>query len=110
MSEYQERNIEALDGYGGLYSKHVSAMTTEGLSSKSCIAAELAYRDQKIQELEKQLAEKEVLKDIVYDEKLMVVDVVLEMREALQTIYSHYGEDERISGICDPLIKATQIY
>ncbi len=86
-------------------------VTMEGNDlSKKKILRLLNSKTQKIQEIEKQLAEKEVLKDIVYDEKLMVVDVVLEMREALQTIYSHYGEDERISGICDPLIKATQIY
>ena len=33
------------------YSAHVSAMTTEGLHSKSNIAAELAFRDQEIARL-----------------------------------------------------------
>lgn len=42
---------EALDNFDGLYSKHVSAMTSESLHSKSSIAAELAYRDMLINEL-----------------------------------------------------------
>lgn len=48
---YAERDIEALDNFGGLYSNHVSAMTSESLHSKSAIAAELGYRDMIIQEL-----------------------------------------------------------
>ncbi len=48
---YAERDIEALDNFGGLYSKHVSAMTSESLHSKSSIAAELGYRDMLIAEL-----------------------------------------------------------
>ena len=48
---YAERDIEALDNFGGLYSKHVSAMTSEYLHSKSSIAAELGYRDMLITEL-----------------------------------------------------------
>lgn len=48
---YAERDIEALDNFGGLYSKHVSAMTSESLHSKSSIAAELGYRDMLITEL-----------------------------------------------------------
>lgn len=39
------------------YSMHVSAMTGEQLFEKSAIAAELAYRDQKIAELEKKIAD-----------------------------------------------------
>lgn len=48
---YAERDIEELDNSGGLYSKHVSAMTSESLHSKSAIAAELGYRDMVISEL-----------------------------------------------------------
>lgn len=48
---YAERDIEALDNFGGLYSKHISAMTSESLHSKSSIAAELGYRDMVIAEL-----------------------------------------------------------
>ena len=48
---YAERDIEALDEFGGFYSQHISAMTSESLRSKSAIAAELGYRDMLIAEL-----------------------------------------------------------
>ena len=48
---YAERDIEALDEFGGFYSQHISAMTSESLHSKSAIAAELGYRDMLITEL-----------------------------------------------------------
>ena len=48
MSEYAERNEREL---GEHYFKHVSAMTGEGLHSKAAIAAELAYRDERIEQL-----------------------------------------------------------
>ena len=50
------------DGYENTVMKHMLAMTTEGLHSKSAIAVELAYRDklladtkQRVAELEKEL-------------------------------------------------------
>lgn len=52
---YAERDICALDEAGGLYSKHVFAMTAEQLHSKSAIAAELAHRDERIHQLEEVL-------------------------------------------------------
>lgn len=45
MKHYAEREIDELDFAGGFYSAHISAMTSEGLNSKSAIAAELAFRD-----------------------------------------------------------------
>lgn len=42
-----QRDIEQLDE-GGYYTRHIHAMTHEGLHSKSDIAAELAYRDLQI--------------------------------------------------------------
>lgn len=48
MTEYARRDIE---GLGKHYTKHVSAMTSEGLHSKSDIAAELAWRDAEIERL-----------------------------------------------------------
>lgn len=42
---YAERDIEFLDMTSGYYSRHIMAMTAEGLNSKSAIAAELAHRD-----------------------------------------------------------------
>jgi hypothetical protein len=49
--QYAERDAMALEKAGGYYSRHVSAMTAEGLHSKSDIAAELAYRDMLIDAL-----------------------------------------------------------
>lgn len=54
MSEYKQRDIQAL---GGHYDKHARAMTAEGLYRKSQIAAELAWRDSRIEELQAALAE-----------------------------------------------------
>lgn len=42
-----QRDIEQLDE-GGYYTRHIYAMTNEGLYSKSDIAAELAHRDLQI--------------------------------------------------------------
>lgn len=49
---YAERDIIA---QGEFYTRHVCAMTAEGLWDKSSIAAELAHRDQRIAELEEAL-------------------------------------------------------
>lgn len=46
---YGPRNLPELEPH---YSRHVSAMTTEALHAKSEIAAELAWRDKRIAELE----------------------------------------------------------
>ena len=54
MSEYDLRDVRKLEPY---YGKHVLAMTSEGLEEKSDIAAELAFRDRRIADLESQLAE-----------------------------------------------------
>lgn len=53
--QYGERNAIALDAAGGNYIRHVSAMTAEGLHRKSDIAAELAYRDWVIADLQAKL-------------------------------------------------------
>ena len=52
---YAERDLEMLDMTNNYYSRHVMAMTEEGLDSKSSIAAELAYRDWIIDEQQKEL-------------------------------------------------------
>jgi hypothetical protein len=52
MSEYADRDIMALDKDGGHYCRHVMAMTREDLHGKSDIAAELAWRDWRIAQLE----------------------------------------------------------
>lgn len=50
-TQYAERDAMALDVAGGYYTKHVCAMTSEQLHSKGDIAAELAYRDFVIDDL-----------------------------------------------------------
>jgi len=54
-NQYADRDIMGLDDKGGHYFRHVNAMTAEDLHSKSDIAAELAYRDYQIDQLEKRL-------------------------------------------------------
>lgn len=51
LKHYAERDIMAMDRVGNYYCRHVSAMTGEGLHSKSDIAAELGFRDQRIDAL-----------------------------------------------------------
>ena len=51
-NQYAQRDSRAL---GEHYLRHVSAMTGEGLHEKSAIAAELAWRDQRIDRLEQAL-------------------------------------------------------
>ena len=58
---YGERDAETL---GQHYGKHVHAMTREQLHSKSDIAAELAWRDQNIEQLQARIAELERQADI----------------------------------------------
>lgn len=48
---YSNRDIRKLDKTGNYYSKHLSAITGEGLIEKPAIAAELAHRDMVIDEL-----------------------------------------------------------
>ena len=50
-NQYALRDIEQLDDY---YMVHIDAMTVEDLRSKSDIAAELAFRDKRIAEFEKE--------------------------------------------------------
>lgn len=55
VNQYAERDAMQLDKNGGYYSRHIQAMTREGLHSKSDIAAELAWRDQQIDQLKADL-------------------------------------------------------
>lgn len=48
MGIYAERDSMALDDAGGYHTRHVIAMTTEGLYAKADIAAELGLRDMHI--------------------------------------------------------------
>lgn len=51
QKQYAARDLMAMDLAGNYYIRHVSAMTREGLHSKSDIAAELAWRDLEIDRL-----------------------------------------------------------
>lgn len=53
---YGGRDLVALDKAGNYFCRHVSAMTSEGLHSKADIAAELAWRDQEIDRLKREVA------------------------------------------------------
>ncbi|AUR91931.1 coil containing protein [Vibrio phage 1.167.O._10N.261.51.F2] len=65
---YAERDIEILDDKGDYYFNHIFAMTGEGLHSKSDIAAELGYRDMRIDELKADKAELlEELESMLWD-------------------------------------------
>ncbi len=48
VKRYADRDAYELDEAGNYYCRHVSAMTAEGLHSKSDIAAELGWRDWQI--------------------------------------------------------------
>ena len=68
-SQYEERNAMELDRLGGFYTRHVVAMTKEGLNSKADIAAELGYRDMVIDQQQSEInalkAQVERLRSIV---------------------------------------------
>lgn len=62
VKRYAERDAYELDKAGNYYCRHVSAMTGEGLHSKSDIAAELGWRDMQIDAL---LADNELSKQLI---------------------------------------------
>jgi hypothetical protein len=68
VKQYAQRDLMGMDYAGNHYCRHVSAMTSEQLHSKSDIAAELGWRDMQIAELKAQsdalAAECATLKDI----------------------------------------------
>ncbi len=76
MSEYAERDIEALCQY---YGRHVSAMTGEGLHEKSDIAAELAHRDHVIDTLK---AERDAFEGEVNDLNHVVVTLMQDCKQS----------------------------
>ena len=89
MTEYAERDVIALDVAGDLYSKHIMAMTAEGLHSKSDIAAELAWRDSVIEGLKtKRFMEAE--------EKEDMRKVAVGLANALADINNDIGEMKEV--------------
>lgn len=55
--QYGQRDPIALEKAGGYFTRHMQAMTAEGLFDKSAIAEELAWRDMQIDRLRAVLAE-----------------------------------------------------
>lgn len=84
MSEYEKRDIMALDKAGNFYCRHVNAMTGEKLHSKSDIAAELGFRDMGIASLEAELARRKK-----QNERLIKGSVKL--REAAHTVINAHA-------------------
>lgn len=65
----EDRDAFKLDKAGGYYTRHVVAMTKEGLHSKSDIAAELAHRDYEIDKLKAQVEQLSIL-CLAYEDKI----------------------------------------
>jgi hypothetical protein len=93
---YAERDII---GQGNFYSRHTSAMTGEGLHSKSDIAAELAHRDIQIEQLQEQVAKANTDRDSALDAEVVAWgDLererarVAELESALQKLLSCISE------------------
>ena len=103
--QYAERDIESLDESGGFYSRHVSAMTGEGLHAKSSIAAELGHRDMVISEL---------LEALTYGQTLNLPDMLDWVADRLVNVHGeNYNLDfilsirERASKARAAIAKAT---
>lgn len=77
---YQERDAFELDKACGFYSRHVMAMTSEQLHSKSAIAAELGHRDMRIDKLEKEL---QALRSILADPVIIPREMTDDIGEAI---------------------------
>lgn len=99
MTEYAERDPMALDEAGNYYCRHVSAMTKEGLHSKSAIAAELAHRDMEIDRLRARLAEIEGQEPVGY------IDTVLDSYYTLEEWPVYVPEEDNLNGVYPVYIK-----
>jgi hypothetical protein len=63
MSIYAERDPRVLEPH---LSRHMEAMTAEGLHDKGAIAIELAWRDAEIERLNTEIAKRDALMDSQY--------------------------------------------
>ncbi len=81
--QYADRDItseELMD----LYMTHVDAMTGEDLHSKSDIAAELAYRDARIKDLENQSEAEALVSDSYRDERNNALERIISLLSKLE--------------------------
>lgn len=104
---YGERDAMAL---GQHYGNHIHAMTREQLHSKSDIAAELAWRDQQIEQQQARIAELERLiehmghKAELYDEACALVGTLghMNVTNAVSALQARITELERLfDGECE---------
>lgn len=89
---YAERDAMELDQIGGHYFKHVMAMTSESLHSKSDIAAELGWRDCQIEQLEQQLAESQSKLEKLAAENAGLKSKGREVLKEAAHVYSHFNQ------------------
>jgi hypothetical protein len=80
------RSLTALEPH---YSRHVSAMTSEGLHSKSDIAVELAFRDQEIARLRAAL---EAVRGVAADRERFVMQGPRGFMAAVRIVDDALGE------------------
>ena len=77
---YEARDAMQLDEAGGYYVRHIMAMTREGLHGKSDIAAELGFRDMRIDQLEQEL---KTLRSILADPVIIPREMTDDIGEAI---------------------------
>jgi regulator of replication initiation timing len=93
MTEYAERSPIELGEY---YTTHIMAMTAEELHDKSSIAAELAYRDKYIAELEEAIYEWREERDSVREEREQLKAENQRLRNALETAWERMDRARKI--------------
>jgi len=91
MTEYAERSPIELGEY---YTTHIMAMTAEKLHDKSSIAAELAYRDKYIAELEEAIYEWREERDSVREEREQLKAENQRLRDACKQVEEWWLRDE----------------
>ena len=89
-NEYADRDIM---GQRDHYAKHVQAMTSENLHCKSDIAAELAHRDIRIAEIEK---DKSTLLSIYKQFESTIYDCTITDEEAVRRLLVHLEQSFNI--------------
>jgi hypothetical protein len=92
-----------LDDLGALYFSHVMAMTAEGLHEKSAIAAELAWRDHRIADLESLLAERNRQNAAAFADRDALLADQRRLLYLASTASMNWGHRERAGYTLDPL-------
>ena len=106
---YGHRDPRIQDHTGDFYSKHVMAMTAEGLHSKSDIAMELAHRDILIDDLQHQLKGMDLVANIGRKAVEDVNDLVVEQKSLRDEIKQLSEELNECHVLCDQLKRETKL-